>query len=232
MGLPGEGAQATSHMFQTREVSSGYFETMRLPIVRGRGINASDREGAAHVAVINEAAVRRFFPASDPIGATLTFRGTTTIVGVVRDVRNFGPEVTANPQLYVSIDQLGSPGEGDLIVRTSGSRCSGRCQCPRRGKRFHRPGNVFQPRLVEAAFSRATAGRRFNAGLMTLFGVIALLIGAIGIYGTMSFVVAQDVRAIGLRLALGATPKRIRRGVLLDAARRVAVGVIVGLGCA
>ena len=91
---------------------------------------------------------------------------------------------------------------------------------------------VFQPRLVEAAFSRATGGRRFNAGLMTLFGVIALLIGAIGIYGTMSFVVAQDVRAIGLRLALGATPKRIRRGVLLDAGRRVAVGVIVGLGCA
>ena len=108
-------------MFQTREVSSGYFETMRLPIVRGRGINASDREAAAHVAVINEAAVRRFFSRlrSDRRDAHVP-RHNDDCRGRARRpqlrARSRGP---IRSYYHVSIDQLGSPGEGDLIVRTS-----------------------------------------------------------------------------------------------------------------
>jgi putative ABC transport system permease protein len=226
--LPGESAPGT-HMFEVREVSSGYFDTLHLPIVRGRAIDASDQPATPHVAVINEAAARRYFANTDPIGAILTFRGSLTVVGVVRDVRNFGPEMTPEPQMYVAINQLGSPGEGDIIVRAAGDLGAVSERVRIAAREFLNDDEVFRARFVEDAFWRRTAGRRFNAGLMGAFGGMALLIGALGVYATMAFVVAQDVRGIGLRLALGATPGRIRRGVLWAAARRVGAGAIVGL---
>jgi ABC-type antimicrobial peptide transport system permease subunit len=93
-------------------------------------------------------------------------------------------------------------------------------------------GEVFEARFLEEAYARRNAGRRFNATLMTVFGGLALVIGAIGVYGTLAFVVAQDVRAIGLRLALGATPAGVRRLILGGAMRRVGAGIAVGLTAA
>jgi ABC-type antimicrobial peptide transport system permease subunit len=86
-----------------------------------------------------------------------------------------------------------------------------------------------QPQFVDDYFRRATAGRRFNATLMASLGFIALAIGALGIYGTMAYVVARQIRSIGLRMALGASPGRVMRLVLKDALRRVAVGTAIGL---
>src|SRR5207245_1942563 len=121
--------------------------------------------GSPAVAVINEAAARRLFPGSDPIGATITFRGPVMVVGIVRDVRNFGPELAAGPQMYVAIDQLGTPGEGDLIVRATGAAAAAGVDVRAVVRDLVGRDDVFQPRLVEDAFRRKTADRRFNAGL-------------------------------------------------------------------
>ena len=88
------------------------------------------------------------------------------------------------------------------------------------------------PEIVDDAFRRLTADRRFNAGVMAIFGAIAILIGAIGIYGTMAFLVAQRVREIGVRVALGATPSRVMRTVIRDASWCVLLGLVVGLASA
>ena len=151
------------------------------------------------------------------------------IVGVVRDARLLGPEGSLQNELYRPMSQFGTPAIGDLVIRTIGP-------APRVATAVldairQIPGNPFplEIRFVDDAFWRLTADRRFNAGLMTIFGVLAIAIGAIGIYGTMAFVVAQQARAIGLRMALGATPTRVLRAVLRDALWRVSLGAVAGL---
>jgi ABC-type antimicrobial peptide transport system permease subunit len=89
-----------------------------------------------------------------------------------------------------------------------------------------------QPRLLDKEFSALTAGRRFNAGVMSAFGVVALIIAAMGVYSTMAFLVARQTRGIGVRLALGASKARIVRLILSTAARRLVVGGVVGLAAA
>jgi predicted permease len=232
VGLPGQSSQAGGPMFALREVTPEYFDTMGLQLIRGRAIQASDRAGAPVVGLINDIAARQFFPNDDPLGKTLTFRGPVVIVGIIRSVRNFGPEVPAQPELYVALDQSSADSSdlgGDLVVRTTVHAASVAAAIRDAARLAVGSGDVFEARFLEEAFARRNAGRRFNATLMSVFGGIALLIGAIGVYGTLAFVVAQDVRAIGLRLALGATPAGVRRLILGDAMRRVGAGIAVGL---
>jgi putative ABC transport system permease protein len=95
---------------------------MGLQLIRGRAIQASDRAGTPSVGLINDTAARQFFANDEPLGKTLTFRGPVVIVGIIRSVRNFGPEVAAQPELYVALDQSsGNSSElgGDLVVRTA-----------------------------------------------------------------------------------------------------------------
>ena len=185
--------------------------------------------------LINDTAARQFFPNEEPLGKTLTFRGPVVIVGIVRSVRNFGPEVAAQPELYVALDQSSGDSSdlgGDLVVRTAVPAADLAAAIRDAARMAVGSGDVFEARFLEQAYARRNAGRRFNATLMSVFGGIALVIGAIGIYGTLAFVVAQDVRAIGLRLALGATPGGVRRLILGDAMRRVGAGIAVGLAAA
>jgi predicted permease len=233
VGLPDQ--PSGGPMFALREVTPGYFATMGLRLVRGRAIAESDRAGTPRVAVINEIAAQQFFPGQDPLNKTLTFRGPLVIIGVVRAVRNFGPEVAPQPELYVSLDQSsGIRGDagGDLVVRSAVPMAGLAPRVRQAAVTAVGAGEVFQARFLDEAFARRTAGRRFNAAVMAVFGAIALIVGAIGIYGTVTFVVAQDVRAIGLRLALGAAPGNIRRMVLADALRRVGAGIVIGLAAA
>lgn len=229
--IPGIGETKRDDWLETNMVTPGYFHTMGMEVIRGRPFEASDGSGAPRVMLINDVAARRFFPDRDPVGQIVTFQGSqTTIIGVLRGVHFGGPEVDVPPAMYTPIDQLvGAPNIGALLVRTTGDprALSGKVQdAIRSALGGSEPG---LPRFIDDGFRRLTAGRRFNAGLMAIFGFIALAIGAIGVYGTTSFVVAQQIPAIGLRMTLGASPTRVLRSVLREALRDVALGVGIGL---
>jgi predicted permease len=230
--IPGVGEVKGEDSFETRGVSPEYFSAMGLRLLRGRPFEASDRAGAPAVAIINDLAARRYFPGRDPIGQVVTFRGDTRIVGVVQNVRFHGPEADWHTELYVPLAQEPQPFDtlrAQLVVRTTGS-ASATASAVREAIRPAMAGaTVPEPRFVDDAFRRLTAARRFNAGLMTMFGVVAVVIGAIGIYGTLTFVVAQQARAIGLRMALGASQSMVLRSILRESLWRVGVGVALGL---
>lgn len=231
--------------FETNMVTPNYFRVMGIQLLRGRGFAESDTIGTPAVMLINDVAARGYFQDQDPIGKVATLFGPTTIVGVLRGMQRDGPEADVRPELYLPIDQY--PAQfirtatwvpGSLVVRTRGDArlvASGVQQAIEAVLKGEPaipglPPQTFQPRFIDDYFQRLTASRRFNAALMTMFGLVAVAIGALGVYGTMAFFVAQQIRAIGLRMALGAAPARVMRTVLWDALRRVALGVAIGLG--
>jgi predicted permease len=228
--IPGRERRQTVTVI-TREATPEYFSTMGLQLVRGRAIDASDGPGAPRVVVINDTAASRYFPGTDPVGQVLDAGGPVTIIGIVHGMRMSGPEIAVEPEFYMPIDQgaTASAESVELVVRTAGAAAALAPRVRETAKAALGDGEIFEARLIEENFRRLTAGRRFNARLMAIFGVLALLIGAIGVYGTMAFIVAQDVRAVGLRLALGATPARIRACVIRETIGRVVTGVGIGL---
>lgn len=212
-----------------KEVTPGYFGVAGIRLISGRIFEASG-PGAPNVAVINEEAAQRFFRGRNPVGEVITFREPTTIVGVVSSVRMSGPEVDLRPELYLPLHQhdvgMGSI-SGDVIVRLAPG---GSVQAVQAALQ-EMTSSGQPPRIsdLEERFRELTADRRFNASLMTMFGVLALVMAAAGVYGLTSFVVGQQTRSIGLRLAIGATTGRIFRGVLADSGRLLAIGVVIGL---
>ena len=180
--------------------------------------------------VLNELAARQLFGDADPIGRELIAYGRTrvSVSGVVANVHMRGPEADSGPQAYFP-----GPPRADnyaYLVRTSGdaSKMIPAVQAAVASLRTEgsRPAQV---RGVEDAFRDITARRRFSAGTMAMFGLLALFIGAAGVYGVMSSLVAQRTREIGVRVALGATGPRIPATVLGQVGRYLALGLAVGL---
>jgi putative ABC transport system permease protein len=229
--IPGHGEVKGEDALETNMVSPEYFAVMGMEVVRGRAFDETDRLGSPAVMVINDVAARRFFGTRDPVGQVVTFRAPTTIIGVLRGVRFDGPENDIRPAMYIPIDQETFRGDvafGTVVVRTSGDPRTKAAQV-NAALRAVLGTDLQQPRFIDDDFSRVTATRRFNAGVMGVFGLVALMIGAIGIYGTMSFFVAQQVRSVGVRMALGASRGMVLRSVLQDAFTLVAFGVGAGL---
>ncbi len=215
-------------------VTPDYFRAMGIQIISGRTFGPSDRAGAPAVVIINDTAARRWFPDRDPVGQVVSrFDEPATVVGVVRDVLFDGPEAPARPAVYVPADQhdlarVSGMAMGLLIVRTSADPRA-LASTVRDALRPALAVEPSPPRFMDDDFRSLTATRRFNAAVMTMFGVFAVVIGAISVYGTMAFVVARQVRAIGLRMALGASPADVMRMVLGRALRLAAIGAAVGL---
>jgi predicted permease len=228
--------QPSKLLMDAHQVTPDYFSTMAIPLVRGRSFTESDTAGTPLVAVINDVASRTLFGSDDVLGQTFTFRGSTTIVGVVRSVRADGPEIDVRPEIYVPIAQSpmmfrGSV-RGHLVVRFDNASTTKMAAIASVVQPLLHAPRAPTPEGVDDAFARLTADRRFNAGVMAIFGAIAILIGAIGIYGTMAFLVAQRVREIGVRMALGASPTRVMRTVIRDASWCVLLGLVIGLAAA
>ncbi len=218
-------------------VSPDYARVTGVRLVHGRFVESQDTSTATHVMVVNEQAARGLFPGEDPLGQTIDFFGPITIVGVVQAQRLVGPEIPARPEVYVPLDQgltmFGGFGLTNLVVRAAGSADA---LVPRVQAALQplQPAGArpVEATALEAQFDKLTASRRFSAGLMTAFGVIAVGIGALGVYGVMAFLVAQRTREVGVRVALGATRARIVALVLGQAALPVALGVVIGVAIA
>jgi predicted permease len=212
-------------------VSPDFLKTLRIPLVRGRFIAASDERQLNKVCVINQTLANRLFPGEDPLGKriqTVTFlvRDYREIVGVVGDVKQENLSDPPPPQIYVP--QAQSPWFfATLLVRIKG----GASQLPALQAALRRadPALALNIQLLEDNFARTATQPRLRAALFAIFGVIALGLSAFGIYASMAFTVTQRTREIGVRMALGATPAGIVAWIVGQAARLCAAGVAAGL---
>jgi predicted permease len=215
-----------------RIASEGYFRAMGIRLVRGRLFEPSDTADAPHVAVISESLAEAKWPDQDPIGRFVQFgnmdgdlRGFR-IVGIVSDVREAALERVPEPLFYGYYKQRMA--SRFTIVAQTGRTAQVALAAQQLVRRAD-PDLPLQVRTIEQALDRALAGRRFSLTLIGLFSTLALVLATLGVYGLISYLVAERTREIGIRLALGADPGDVLRLVLGRAALLAGVGVAAGI---
>ena len=210
-------------------VGPGYFATAGIPITAGREFDDRDRDGGALVAIVSESVAKRYYPGLDPIGRRIGDREfTAEIVGVVGDVRPRELRDAPVPMLYFAIRQWPSR-PNNLAVRVSGD-VSGAVASVRAALQRAEPGLVLDNvGTMALQIDRNILRERLVAYLAAAFGVLALLLGCIGLYGVLSYSVARRTQEFGVRLALGARPRDLTRNVLGDASRVAFAGTAFGL---
>jgi len=226
-GRPALGSADSS--VELKAVSPDYFDVMGITMVRGDGFGGTDPASAGQSAtVISELAVQRFFGGDDPIGQSVQIGDGTvyTVTGVVWGSRVKGPEVDVVPEVFVPVGPATGMG-GALIVRIRPGAAVPLADLKAAAEAAGtvRAGAV-QP--LSALYDNLLKPRRLNTVLVSVFGALALAIAAVGIYGVMSYIVAQRAREIGVRMALGAQPSDVRGSVLREAAGILAGGIGIG----
>jgi predicted permease len=215
-------------------VSPAYFRALGIPVRRGRALSDDDREGRPPVTVINETAARRFWPGEDPIGKRVWFGSVFTdparpveVVGIVADVKYWPPNEAIGPDFYTSYLQFTYPSSmyivkaGDLPAVVPAIRRAVADEDPAMP--------MYDVQLVRERVAEAVARPRFTAAVTAIFALSAAALAAMGVFGVMAYSVSVRRDELALRLALGATPRRVRRGIVLHAARLAALGSAAGL---
>jgi putative ABC transport system permease protein len=214
-----------------RRVGAGYFETVRLPVLSGRGFEDRDGPTDPSVSIINQTLARRFFEGREPIGQQIGLWGAArTIVGVVKDERINGLSREAPPAIYLPYRQAPSfSGAEALLVRTSGPTSSIGTSLRGVVGQIDPQLAVFGVQPLAAVVGDSVAQQRFLMLLLIAFGGVAVILAAIGIHGILSYTVAQRRHELGIRVALGATPDRVTALVLGQGARLTATGLAIGV---
>lgn len=240
-GLP-KFEQGTGGTVVWRAVTPGYFQALNIPIIRGRAFREDDRSADEHPIILSDLLARQLFPHEDPIGRHMQVNlgpPWLTVIGVAADVKNNGILGSDQPEYYLLRQHVPNYGMGarmppqatryaSVIVSTASD--------PTRMAEWMRAQISSLDKTLPVTIStmdqrvtKLTQGPKFNSILLGLFAAIGLFLAAIGLYGVVSFLVAQRTREIGVRMALGATPGMIARLVLSAAARWTLSGVLVGL---
>ena len=214
----------------------GYFATLDLPVVRGRGFTEGDTAKSPLVCLVNEAFARRYFPGRNPVGARLVIRPAADlpphvrqIVGVARQTRGEPDAPEALRQIYVPLAQF-STGDTYMVVQPRTGSAEGLTPLVRRAVARVDPDlSVRRDRTLEVLSIQSTAGYRFRATLVATFAGLALLLAMVGVFGVLAYAVQQRRREIGVRMALGATSGRVMWAVFRDGGAMVATGAIVGV---
>jgi putative ABC transport system permease protein len=217
-------------------VGPDYFQVMRIPLLAGRGFTDADNSRSPAVVIIDEVLARTFFPDRSPIGQRLGQpKEWRTIVGVVGHVSNMGLDQAAGPEIYTPFAQAPG-GFSSFVMRTSGPPAELAQTVRQIMASIDGDIPVTDMLPMDQRVSRSLIAPRFRTILLGLFGALAFLLAALGIYGVLSYSVAQRTREIGIRLALGALPRRVMRQVILEGVRLAAlgegIGVVLSLGLA
>jgi putative ABC transport system permease protein len=215
-------------------VSTRYFETLGIPILKGRAFMPADKEGAPPVAIINQVLARKLFPNGDAAGHRIRREGARaweTIVGVVGEVHLESQAERVHPQVFFPAAQTGlyRVPVADFAIRTSGAPRSIAREVQRQVWAIDKDQPVTRVETLEEVVSASVAQRRFQALLLLLFAGVALVLSVVGVYGVVSYAVVQRTQEIGLRLALGAQRENILRLTIARALRPILAGLAVGL---
>ena len=213
-------------------ITPGYFEAMRIPMIQGRAFNAQDRVGSPLVAILNQSAARMLFPGEDAVGKRVKVQWTNNdvveVVGIAADIRHSDVSTPPDPCLFMPNDQQPFPFSA-LVVRTGGDPAQLAKAIREQIRLVDADQGISKIEEMQQMVSDSIARPRLEAAVLTLFGVIALGLASIGLYGLVAFSVAQRVREIGIRVALGASRAGVFRMILGDGLRLTLIGGIVGL---
>jgi predicted permease len=225
-------------------VTGGYFEAMGIPIVEGRGFEAGDRQGAPAV-VVNEAFVRRFWAGANPLGRQLRshFGGVSpwmTVVGVARDVKQGGVDQQAGTEVYFLLDQIPrlfpswvngewSTGGMNIVLRSPLRMAALQPVITSALREADASLPIVGLREMEDVFRRSLTRPRMLMHLFSAFAIAALLLAAVGTYGVLAYLVVQQRREIGIRLALGAKPAEVLRRIMAQGLKPATTGLAAGL---
>lgn len=222
----------------TRMISDEYMQAIGMRLVKGRVFNANDGAKTPKVALVNEAAAKKFWTGEDPIGTRFRLDNNSnvqawiTIVGIVGDVRQAGLDQPPRPEIYYPYNQWDFFAPGYLAVRTSGNPMSIANAVREQIWAVDKDQPVTGVMPLEQMLSDYLAPRELQSSLLGGFAGFALLLAALGIYAVLAFSVAQRTQEIGVRIALGAQPRDILRDVLARGLKLAGIGVAIGVAAA
>jgi predicted permease len=213
--------------------TDGYFQALGIPLIRGRMFDERDGPDSPHAAVISESLARERWPNQDPIGHTIEFGNMDgdlrllTIVGIVGDTREYGLDAPPRPTVYVNLFQRPSAAitltmlsDADARLVTSAARGILQDLDPEIPTKFQTFSQVY---------SASLGSRKFNVILIGFFGIVALLLATVGVFGVMAYSVSRRTREIGVRVALGAGSGDVLRMILSQGLRTIFIGVAIGI---
>jgi len=218
-------------MTNYRPVTAGYFETIGIPMQRGRGFKPTDNEDSPLVVVINESMARIFWKQQNPVGQRVRFSGPEwrTVVGVAGDVHHEGLGTKPAPEMYVPYGQIANvESRPTIVLRTSIEPTHLTSALRKALSDVDANVPLDQIETMKQIVSVSVAQSRFKTAVLLMFALLALFVASIGLYGAMSYLVSQRIREFGIRMAVGASSGAVLRLVLGQAAKLVGIGICLG----
>lgn len=218
-----------------RQASAGYFAAMGIPLRRGRTFDRSDQPNSPHAALISESMAGKYWPNENPIGQAIQFGNMDGdlhllyVVGVVGDVHDRGVDEATSPTVYANSLQRPPSSSVTVVVRAQVAAAAALVPAMRQTVRSLDPQLPVNFRTLDQVFSSSLDQRRFSLVIFGVFGTVALLLAAMGIYGVTSYAVAQRTHEIGIRMALGARMSDVLKLVLRNGMSLAFIGAVVGV---